>query len=308
VVRIFRFLEDGTPDREFGEAGVAIVDFGDDVFDAVGMFVRDDAHIVIVASVASVNDEDPDARIAMLTETGEPRIDYGDGGVVTIDIGDWADVQTAAAGPQNTIVLGGVSWRRPSRDLTLLRVLESGEPDPDFGENGIVATDVTGEDYDDEAYALTISPDGRIVVAACTGPSWCTLGVLRYSADGELETTFGKNGAAIRDFGKEVSFRPEAVRLQQDGSILVAATLQWRGVLLRFQGDQPTVSCGDPDFSDSIAASDALIALRSAVGIRTCLACLCDVNETGTVTANDALLILRSAVDPGVSLACSGGC
>jgi hypothetical protein len=95
--------------------------------------------------------------------------------------------------------------------------------------------------------------------------------------------------------------------LQPNGAIVVAAG-SYNPILLRFQGDDPTVSCGDADFSDAVGASDALLALRSAVGVVPCLPCLCNANASGATTAIDALLILRSAVGLDVELYCAPGC
>jgi hypothetical protein len=74
-------------------------------------------------------------------------------------------------------------------------------------------------------------------------------------------------------------------------------------------------ACGDPVaalpvFEDGaalprvITASDALFVLRTAVGTASCLACVCDVNGSGSVTASDALIVLRRAVGQQVGLAC----
>jgi hypothetical protein len=52
------------------------------------------------------------------------------------------------------------------------------------------------------------------------------------------------------------------------------------------------------------AASDALRALRVAVGNGECDLCVCDVNDNGGVTTTDALVILRAAVGLDVSLDC----
>lgn len=52
------------------------------------------------------------------------------------------------------------------------------------------------------------------------------------------------------------------------------------------------------------AASDALRALRVAVGSVECDLCVCDVNDNGGVTTTDALVILRAAVGLDVSLDC----
>lgn len=67
------------------------------------------------------------------------------------------------------------------------------------------------------------------------------------------------------------------------------------------------LSCGDPDNSGNVRATDALIVLTTAVGITTCDACVCNVDaSTGNVpvTATDALGTLSTAVGLGNELIC----
>jgi hypothetical protein len=53
-----------------------------------------------------------------------------------------------------------------------------------------------------------------------------------------------------------------------------------------------------------ITATDALAALRAAVGAYICPDCLCDVDQSGTTTATDALRLMQSAVGQPVELDC----
>jgi hypothetical protein len=62
--------------------------------------------------------------------------------------------------------------------------------------------------------------------------------------------------------------------------------------------------CGDANGDEAITATDALVALRTAVGSTQCDLCLCDVNSSGTITATDALAILRRAVGQAIELLC----
>jgi cysteine-rich repeat protein len=54
-----------------------------------------------------------------------------------------------------------------------------------------------------------------------------------------------------------------------------------------------------------VTASDALFVLQAAVGGASCAACICDVNDNGSVTASDALAVLQSAVGTPGLLACA---
>ncbi len=63
-------------------------------------------------------------------------------------------------------------------------------------------------------------------------------------------------------------------------------------------------ACGDADQSGSVVATDALIALRTAVGTSACMESACDASGDGAITAGDALLILVASVSSGDPLRC----
>lgn len=86
------------------------------------------------------------------------------------------------------------------RDVWVARLLPGGTPDPAFGTNGVVVSDICGgDDYVD---AVAVLPDGRIVVAGgavagtntCGGTQQQGLLMARYTAAGVLDTTFGGTG------------------------------------------------------------------------------------------------------------------
>jgi mono/diheme cytochrome c family protein len=78
------------------------------------------------------------------------------------------------------------------------------------------------------------------------------------------------------------------------------------------EGPMPCVAlsrCGHPlsSAAGAIVASDALFALRAAVGSDICPLCVCDVNADGALAASDALRLLRAAVDSQTPVDCGGG-
>ena len=66
----------------------------------------------------------------------------------------------------------------------------------------------------------------------------------------------------------------------------------------------PTPRCGDANGDDDITATDALQALKSAVGAADCPAEICDVAVPGGVTSSDALPVLRYSIGQPVALSC----
>lgn len=62
--------------------------------------------------------------------------------------------------------------------------------------------------------------------------------------------------------------------------------------------------CGNPVIPGDVTASDALYALRAAVGSGKCSPCACDVNNDSFISATDALIILKYAVGQEIILVC----
>lgn len=63
--------------------------------------------------------------------------------------------------------------------------------------------------------------------------------------------------------------------------------------------------CGQPISTGSaVTSTDALAILRVAVGLLTCLECICDINGNGSIAATDALAALRIAVGQTIALNC----
>jgi hypothetical protein len=66
----------------------------------------------------------------------------------------------------------------------------------------------------------------------------------------------------------------------------------------------PAAECGDADLDGRIAATDALIVLRRAVGLAQCPMRVCDTDSSGSISAGDALRVLQRAVGMSVVLVC----
>jgi uncharacterized delta-60 repeat protein len=105
----------------------------------------------------------------------------------------------------------------------------SGDLDPTFGGDGIVRTDLTR--FDDYGFAMALQPDGKIVVAGpkgLGGPN-ARFAVVRYETDGSLDPSFGGgDGKVSIDFTPREDFA-NAVRIQADGTIVVAGSAAYFG-------------------------------------------------------------------------------
>ncbi|NBX47499.1 MAG: hypothetical protein EBT22_09985, partial [Chloroflexi bacterium] len=135
------------------------------------------------------------ARSRWLDGNGAPLANWGNGGAIIADVGPWADGAAAMLQQgDGAIVMVGSSARSSLQgDIALTRYLANGSLDTRFGEQGTVVTSVNAGR--DSAQAAVLQADGRILVAGSTisgGKS--SLLLMRYLADGKLDTSFGTVG------------------------------------------------------------------------------------------------------------------
>jgi uncharacterized delta-60 repeat protein len=124
-------------------------------------------------------------------------------------------------------------------DFVLARFNADGTPDTSFGTGGKVTTDIAGGFAQERARAVAIQPDGKIVVAGESSlPSGdLAVALVRYNADGTLDTTFGSGGKA---FDTPVRGRAFDLAILPDGRMVIA-------------GDAP-VANSTQDFGDFLLA------------------------------------------------------
>jgi len=113
----------------------------------------------------------------------------------------------------------------------------AGDLDSRFGNGGVAVTDFS--QTDDYAYAVTVQPDGRIIVSGQSGiyPDLHTA-LARYTRNGRLDSTFGTGGkvAVTLDPGGDYL---DALVLQSDGKIVGAGSTHGTSFLIaRFNAEE----------------------------------------------------------------------
>jgi uncharacterized delta-60 repeat protein len=134
----------------------------------------------------------------------------GDGIVKTSITGASAsEAHAVTVQEDGRVVVAGESWVTlgHNNDFTFVRYNADGTPDTAFGGDGQVTTDFD-HSYD-EAHAVAVQPDGKIVAAG-------TIGIARYESNGTLDATFGTDGVTT------VIGQFQAIAIQQDGKLLAA--------------------------------------------------------------------------------------
>ena len=198
--------------------------------------------------------------------------EFGGDGIVTTPVGPDAAYETANAivlQPDGKLVVAGVAQGSVASgfDFALTRYNADGSLDTTFGGDGIVTTPVGPDSKEDTANALVLQPDGKIVAAggASADGGRRDFALVRYNADGTLDTTFGSGGIVTTTIGLAYNVSGAyALVLQPDGK-LVAAGLAYMGegrktdfALARYTADgalDPTFGAGGGD-GDGIVTTD----------------------------------------------------
>ncbi|MBT2444062.1 DUF11 domain-containing protein [Streptomyces sp. ISL-36] len=123
-----------------------------------------------------------------------------------------------------------------------------GDLDPGFGDAGRVVSDLGGYE---QAQAVAVQPDGRIVAVGGIDLNGGDFALARYLPDGSLDAGFGDGGRVFTDIdgGADVA---QGVALQSDGAIVVVGTSESTTV----GGFYVTVARYHPDGTPDLAFGD----------------------------------------------------
>ena len=154
---------------------------------------------------------------------------FGDGGKVFAPIGTQNDLAHAAVlQPDGRIIVAGWAKMGATHDFALARFTADGAPDLTFGTAGKLTTDIGGAD--DQAIAVALQPDGRIMAAGWTfNGADLDFALVRYLPDGTADSSFGIAGKQTTELG--ASDYIASVAIQPDGKIVVAGHTNTLGTL-----------------------------------------------------------------------------
>lgn len=204
----------GALDPSFGAGGFVTASVGA-VASGEAVAIGPDGKIVVAGTANN------HFFVARFTVSGTIDTSFNLSGIAATSIGasDWG--QGVAVQPDNKIVLAGYSDLGPSENFALVRYNISGTLDTSFNVTGKVHTDFLSNS-NDQAHAVALQADGKIVVAGFTTAGGQSFGVLRYNPNGSLDTTFGALGKAYTPVGSVNQAR--ALAIQPTGKLVVAGT------------------------------------------------------------------------------------
>ncbi len=216
-----RFNPDGSLDAGFGKGGKVVVEG----FGANALTLQPDGKIVVVGVINTASGTGDDFAVLRFDSDGSPDKSFGSGGVVATDFFGHGDLARAVAlQPDGRIVVGGGAADSAGSHFAVARYNTDGSLDTSFGGDGRQTTDLSG--FDELVFGVAVQSDGRIVAAGFAfGASLYDFALVRYTAEGAEDTTFGTSGRITTDFfGRSDGVR--GVVLQPDGRIVAAGSAQ----------------------------------------------------------------------------------
>jgi len=216
---VVRYNTDGSLDTSFDTDGMVTTTFSP--WDAYGVSaaIQADGKILVAGNIG--NGANTDFILVRYNSDGSLDSSFGTDGVVTTGIGTYGDfVYALKIQSDEKIVVAGSSDNGPNDDFALVRYNSDGSLDMTFSSDGKVTTSIGSAN--DVANAMVLQWDGKIVLSGVSyNGSNFDFTLVRYTANGSLDTGFDSDGKVTTDFGgsHENSY---ALALQADGKILAA--------------------------------------------------------------------------------------
>lgn len=204
----------GDIDGGFGLGGFVTNDFfgtDEQVFAVATM--RDGRFVAagkVTATNVTGNGSSENMAIARYLPNGTLDPSFGSAGLVHVDIDSASDeVRAVRVLSDNSVLAAGSLSTSSHADFGILKLRADGSRDTTFGEpdigstrKGYVRFDIAGVNFHDNAYAMALQRDGRIVLAGTTpvfhdGFNYGQVAVARFTADGVLDTTFGGGDGVV---------------------------------------------------------------------------------------------------------------
>jgi uncharacterized delta-60 repeat protein len=212
-----RYNTDGSLDTTFDGDGKLATDFSGAYDYAWAVAIQSNGRIVAAGS--STVGTDQNFALARYNTNGSLDGTFDGDGKLTTDFGSLEEVAYGVAiQADGRIVAAGRSGNGFSGDFALARYYTNGSLDTTFDTDGKVTTPFSGED---QARAVAIQPNGKIVTAGLTDSgAGADFALARYYTNGSLDISFDGDGKVITPIA--IYDAAYAVAIQSDGKIVAA--------------------------------------------------------------------------------------
>lgn len=230
----------GTLDLTFGTDGIVLTNLlsstnPDTVDQANSLLIQPDGKLVVVGQT-DTESSTPSLAILRYNSDGSLDTTFAVDGVATTDVSTVSDgfdtARSVVLQPNGKLVVAGDTFVPfPSTFFVLARYNANGSLDNSFSSDGVVVTNTSPPSQLDghSLDTLLLQPNGKLVAVGTTnladfGDQFSTIGLVRYNANGSLDTSFSTDGIVTNDaVGGYVRYSVGGAVLQPDGKIVVGA-------------------------------------------------------------------------------------
>ncbi len=239
-IMLARFKSDGSPDLSFGETGMVTIDIGG-TDDPRGLAVLPDGKILAIGRNETQN------VLMRLTSVGELDTSFDGDGKASVGIGS-GYLNDIAVRPNGKIVVAGGTatgfTADPAIDFLVMQFNPNGSPDNSFSGDG-KATAAVGS-FADIGWRVKLQADEEILVAGTiyidSSGGRSDFAIVRFNADGSLDTTFDLDGKAVTEVGNLGDGLGD-IEIQSNGKIVAVGAQAgdgndyYRPVIVRYLPD-----------------------------------------------------------------------
>ena len=251
VLMLLRYNVDGTLDDSFGSGGKVLLGVGDGNVSVSSVTIDADGRILVGGTIWVDEAKREDFVLARFGADGTLDASFGvlgEGGVRSgmtfIDFGDTSDTLAALVfDSSGGVVAVGKSSDNDISYMSVARLDSDGELHSSFSGDGRVSFGLDAASTNSHAFGVAVNNDDSVLVGGFESilvgdferyrRKISRVGLVRLSADGSLDASFGFGGRAIAEFGNSSGSGSNAVRyallesadamlVQSDGKILIA--------------------------------------------------------------------------------------
>ena len=226
-----RYTSDGQLDTSFGDGGKVTTDFGGETLtDDFGVSITTDAASNILVAGYTRDRFRPtnqDLALARYTTNGQLDTSFGTGGKVTTDFLGYVVGASVLVDTVDNILVAGTTIEFSNnssniRDVSIARYTSNGQLDTSFGTGGKVSAGFSGFSPE-EGEKVTLDAAGNILVVGTdfNDSTFGDIALVRYTSDGQLDTSFGIGGKVTTDFNGR-SESATSITTDLAGNILVS--------------------------------------------------------------------------------------
>jgi|GEM_PF-1444474 len=235
---IARYNADGSLDATFGVFGKVRTNS-----EIHSIQIQGDGKIIFSGDQYTSYPAPADFSLSRLNIDGSLDFEFSFDGSQNVDFGGSDENAICFLQADGKILVSGIVYQGGRYNIGLARFNSNGEVDGSFGVDGKIITDFGSSAH---VTGLTVDKSGKILVSVNTTSDFF---LVRYNADGSLDTSFDTDGKVTTDLGGYDTGR--SITVQSDGKILVGGVTYLNGshdfALARYNADGSLDTSFDTD-------------------------------------------------------------